>query len=84
MARQIMTTPNAPSSALFSQGVRAGSQVFVSGTTGIAPGTGGRLRRHERGIHPLVPDRPRARYAANLGAEIPGPPVSIRMTAAVT
>ncbi len=28
------------SSPLFSQGVRAGSQVFVSGTTGIDPATG--------------------------------------------
>jgi reactive intermediate/imine deaminase len=40
MPRQIITTPNAPRSALYSQGVKAGSQVFVSGTTGIAPGTG--------------------------------------------
>jgi reactive intermediate/imine deaminase len=40
MPRQIITTPNAPSSSLYSQGVRAGSQVFVSGTTGIDPSTG--------------------------------------------
>src|SRR3954451_15545771 len=40
MPRQIITTSNAPSSPLFSQGVRAGSQVFVSGTTGVDPGTG--------------------------------------------
>jgi reactive intermediate/imine deaminase len=40
MPRQIITTPNAPSSALYSQGVKAGSQIFVSGTTGIDPGTG--------------------------------------------
>ena len=40
MPRQIITTPNAPSSPLYSQGVKAGSQVLVSGTTGIDPSTG--------------------------------------------
>jgi reactive intermediate/imine deaminase len=40
MPRQIITTADAPSSPLYSQGVRAGSQVFVSGTTGIDPSTG--------------------------------------------
>jgi reactive intermediate/imine deaminase len=40
MPRQIITTPNAPSSPLYSQGVKLGSQVFVSGTTGIDPKTG--------------------------------------------
>jgi reactive intermediate/imine deaminase len=40
MPRQIIATPAAPSSPLYSQGVKAGSQVFVSGTTGIDPTTG--------------------------------------------
>lgn len=40
MPRQIITTPNAPSSPLFSQGVRAGGHLFVSGTTGIDQSTG--------------------------------------------
>ncbi|MDX6365007.1 MAG: 2-iminobutanoate/2-iminopropanoate deaminase [Nocardioidaceae bacterium] len=40
MPRQIITTPNAPSSTLYSQGVKAGSQVFVSGTTGVDPRSG--------------------------------------------
>ena len=40
MSRQIIATPNAPYSPLYSQGVKAGSQVFVSGTTGVDPGTG--------------------------------------------
>ncbi len=40
MPRQTITTPHAPSSPLYSQGVRAGSQVFVSGTTGVDPATG--------------------------------------------
>lgn len=39
--RQIITTPNAPSSPLYSQGVKAGSQALVSGTTGVDPSTGG-------------------------------------------
>ncbi len=40
MPRQVITTTNAPSSPLYSQAVRAGSHVFVSGTTGIDPGSG--------------------------------------------
>ena len=34
MSRQVLTTPAAPSSPLFSQGVRAGSTIYVSGMTG--------------------------------------------------
>jgi reactive intermediate/imine deaminase len=40
MPRQIITTVNAPRSPLYSQGVKAGSHVLVSGMTGIDPGTG--------------------------------------------
>lgn len=40
MPRQIITTPHAPRSPLYSQGVVAGRQVFTSGTTGVDPGTG--------------------------------------------
>jgi reactive intermediate/imine deaminase len=40
MPRQIITTANAPSSPLYSQGVKAGPHVFVSGIVGIDPGTG--------------------------------------------
>jgi 2-iminobutanoate/2-iminopropanoate deaminase len=40
MPRQIITTENAPSSPLFSQGVRAGPHVLVSGIVGIDPSTG--------------------------------------------
>ena len=46
MPRQIITTPNAPSSPLYSQGVKAGSQVFVSGTTGVDPSTGDLAGEH--------------------------------------
>ena len=38
--RQIISSPDAPSSPFYSQGVRAGSHVYVSGTTGVDPGTG--------------------------------------------
>ena len=123
MPRQIITTSNAPSSPLYSQGVRAGSQVFVSGTTGMDPSTGqmagdsiqAQTRQAltncaaileeaggslddvvEVGVlltdpHDFAgmneeyarwfPSDPPARYAAKLGAEIPGLLVSIRMTA---
>ena len=40
MPRQIITTANAPSSPLYSQGVKAGPHVLVSGIVGIDPGTG--------------------------------------------
>jgi 2-iminobutanoate/2-iminopropanoate deaminase len=40
MPRQIITTASAPSSPVFSQAVKAGPQVFVSGTVGIDPTTG--------------------------------------------
>lgn len=123
MPRQTITTSNAPSSSLFSQGVKAGSQVFISGTTGIDPGTGNMagdsiqaqtrqalanceaiLREAGATLDDVVevgvlladpgdfagmneeyarwfPSDPPARYAAKLGAEIPGLLVSIRMTA---
>jgi reactive intermediate/imine deaminase len=123
MPRQIITTPNAPSSPLYSQGVKAGPQVFVSGTTGVDPSTGAfagatiqdQTRQAlancqailgaagatlddvvEVGVLLSNPDdfpgmneeyarwfpaNPPTRYAAKLGAEIPGLLVSIRMTA---
>lgn len=40
MTKQIITTAKAPSSALYSQGVRVGSTIHVSGTVGIDPATG--------------------------------------------
>jgi 2-iminobutanoate/2-iminopropanoate deaminase len=40
MPRHIITTANAPSSPLYSQGVIAGSHVIISGTVGIDPSTG--------------------------------------------
>ena len=123
MPRQIITTPHAPSSPLFSQGVKAGSQVFISGTTGIDPSSGRMagdtiqaqtrqalanceaiLREAGATLDDVVevgvlladpgdfagmneeyarwfPSDPPTRYAAKLGAEIPGLLVSIRMTA---
>jgi enamine deaminase RidA (YjgF/YER057c/UK114 family) len=40
MPRQIITIASAPSSPLYSQGVKAGPHVLVSGTAGIDPATG--------------------------------------------
>ena len=123
MSRQIISTPDAPSSPLYGQGVRAGSHVYVSGTTGVDPRTGALagdsiqaqtrqalanceaiLREAGATLDDVVevgvllidpgdfagmneeyarwfPSDPPARYAAKLGAEIPGLLVSIRMTA---
>ena len=123
MPRQIITTPNAPTSPLYSQGVKGGSLVFVSGTPGMDPRTGSlagdtiQLQTRqaltnceailraggatlddvvEVGVLLTSPDDfsgmneeyaswfpagPPTRYAAKLGAEIPGLLVSIRMTA---
>jgi reactive intermediate/imine deaminase len=40
MPREIITAANAPSSPLFSQGVKAGPHVYVSGIVGIDPASG--------------------------------------------
>jgi 2-iminobutanoate/2-iminopropanoate deaminase len=40
MKRHIISTENAPSSPLYSQGIRAGSVIYVSGMVGIDPATG--------------------------------------------
>ena len=40
MPRQVIVTADAPSSPLFSQAVKAGPFVLVSGTVGIDPSTG--------------------------------------------
>jgi 2-iminobutanoate/2-iminopropanoate deaminase len=126
MPRQIIATADAPSSPLYSQGVKAGSHVFVSGTTGVDPGTGDlagttiqvQTRQAltncaailqagganlddvvEVGILLADPGDfagmneeyarwfaadPPTRYAAKLGADIPGLLISIRMTAVLT
>ncbi|MBS0417138.1 MAG: RidA family protein [Proteobacteria bacterium] len=39
MTRQIIRTPDAPNSALYSQAVKAGSTVYLSGIVGIDPKT---------------------------------------------
>jgi reactive intermediate/imine deaminase len=41
MPRQIITTADAPRSPLYSQGVRAGAHVLLSGVVGIDPATAG-------------------------------------------
>jgi len=38
--REVISTPDAPSSPLYSQGVRAGDHVYISGLVGIDPATG--------------------------------------------
>lgn len=38
--REVISSPNAPSSPLFSQGVKAGGYVYVSGLVGIDVSTG--------------------------------------------
>jgi 2-iminobutanoate/2-iminopropanoate deaminase len=123
MPRQIITTTDAPSSPSYSQGVKAGPHLHLSGTTGIDPATGtvtgdtiqkqtrqalanceAILRAGGGTLDDVVevgillanpadfagmneeylrwfPTDPPARYAAKLGAEIPGILISIRMTA---
>lgn len=40
MPREIITTPDAPSSPLYSQAVRTGDHIYVSGTVGVDITTG--------------------------------------------
>jgi len=121
--RQVISTPDAPGSALYSQGIRAGGHIYISGLVGIDVTTGQvagpTIQQQTRqalanceavlkaagasladvvevGILLHDPDdfagmneewtawfpvNPPARYAAKLGATIPGILVSIRMTA---
>jgi len=123
--REIISTPEAPGSPLFSQGVKAGQHVYVSGLVGVdvksGDVAGATIQEQTRqaltncqavlaaagatlddvvevGVlltNPAdfagmneeyanwFPAEPPARYAAKLGAEIPGILVSIRMTAFV-
>jgi 2-iminobutanoate/2-iminopropanoate deaminase len=39
MTRQIIRTPDAPQSALFSQAIKAGSTIYTSGIVGVDPQT---------------------------------------------
>jgi 2-iminobutanoate/2-iminopropanoate deaminase len=40
MPRQVIATANAPRSPLYSQGVKAGPLILISGMVGLSPGTG--------------------------------------------
>ena len=73
MPRQIITTADAPSSPLYSQAVRAGANIFVSGLVGIDPTTkalaGGGVRAlvHDRSAGTL---RGQARRGPSRGARL--------------
>lgn len=121
--REAITTSEAPASPLFSQAIKAGQHIYVSGLVGVDVATGkpagptiqeqtrqaianceAVLRSAGATLDDVVEvgillsdpadfpgmneeyanwfsDPPPARYAAKLGAEIPGILVSIRMTA---
>jgi 2-iminobutanoate/2-iminopropanoate deaminase len=121
--RNVITTPQAPNSPMFSQAVRGGQHVYVSGLVGVDVATGRpagpTIQEQTRqaltnceavlteagatlddivevGILLADPDdfagmneeyakwfptEPPARYAAKLGADIPGILISIRMVA---
>jgi 2-iminobutanoate/2-iminopropanoate deaminase len=123
MPRQIIATAAAPASPLYSQAVKVGAFVLVSGTTGVDPKTGNlagetiqeQTRQALANCEAILdaggaslddvievgilltnpadfagmneeyaqwfPASPPTRYAAKLGAELPGLLVSIRMTA---
>jgi 2-iminobutanoate/2-iminopropanoate deaminase len=40
MSRQVISTPAAPSSPLYAQGVKVGNHIYVSGMVGMDPETG--------------------------------------------
>ena len=121
--REVISTPDAPHSPLYSQGIKAGGHISVSGLVGVDVTTGQvagpTIQQQTRqalanceavlkaagasladvvevGILLADPDDfagmneewtawfpvdPPARYAAKLGADIPGILISIRMTA---
>jgi 2-iminobutanoate/2-iminopropanoate deaminase len=121
--KEIIKTPNAPSSALFSQAVKAGPHIYISGLVGVDVSTGklagptiqeqtrqalancqaileaagatladvvdvGVLLSNPADFDGMNAEYatwfrvdPPTRWAAKLGAEVPGLLVSIRMTA---
>jgi 2-iminobutanoate/2-iminopropanoate deaminase len=90
MPRQIITTANAPSSPLYSQAVKAGPHVLVSGSlddvieVGILLTNPADFAGLNEEYARWFPSEPPTRYVAKLGVELPGLLVSIRMTAFVT
>jgi enamine deaminase RidA (YjgF/YER057c/UK114 family) len=56
VARDIIRTGDAPSSSIFSQAVRAGGLIFVSGQAPIDPGHRQNLRGDHPGADPAEPD----------------------------
>jgi 2-iminobutanoate/2-iminopropanoate deaminase len=74
--RQFIRTPDAPSSPLFSQAIKVGSTLYVSGMAGIDPKTnqlaGSTIQEQTR-----LPTR----SVTKLGVELPNILVSIKMTA---
>jgi 2-iminobutanoate/2-iminopropanoate deaminase len=121
--REVISTREAPSSPLYSQGVKAGQHLYVSGLVGVDASTGNlagstiqeQTRQALANCQAVLaaagatledvvevgvllanpadfagmneeyaswfPADPPARYAAKLGAEIPGVLLSVRMTA---
>ncbi|MBW9121795.1 hypothetical protein JNB63_16990 [Microbacterium trichothecenolyticum] len=59
MPREIITTPDAPSSPLYSQAVRAGRRIYLSGTVGIDTKTGAlagdTIQEHTRQVNAQRP-----------------------------
>ena len=56
MARQPIRTDRAPSSSLYSQGVRTGDHIYVSGMTGTDPATGALAGRRSRSRRVAIAD----------------------------
>ncbi|MFZ1287028.1 MAG: Rid family hydrolase [Candidatus Phosphoribacter sp.] len=90
--RQIITTADAPSSPLYSQGVRAGNNIFVSGLVGIDPSknslAGSTIQDQTRQALKncqavLAAAGATLDDVVEVGVDIPGVLVSIRMTAVI-
>jgi hypothetical protein len=85
MPRQIITTANAPSSPLYSQGVRQAltncNAILEAGILLTDPVDFAGLNEE---YAQWFQSEPRTRYVAKLGVDLPGLLVSIRMTALVT
>lgn len=85
--RDVISTPDAPVSQLYSQAVKAGDFIYVSGLVGIDVDTGAlagpTIEQQTRQALAWFENAPPARYVAKLGVELPGVLVSIRMMACV-
>jgi 2-iminobutanoate/2-iminopropanoate deaminase len=93
MKRELIRVPDAPTSALYSQAVKVGPTIYVTGVPGLDPQTNkmqvllalpGDFAGLNEEYAKFFPQDPPVRSVARLGPELGGILVSIRMVAVIS